>query len=153
MPLRNSRRFRNLCAMWPSKDDTRRTMTNSKPWTDDEVRKLRDLREKNVKTSDIARQMGRTVESVSRKSRRIKSPDDPKKLSPTPESEIKKALEPGKIKVQALPPKRHIETCQWPIGTPRTPGFRFCEDDLKSGSRYCAKHHAKAYVPMRSKVG
>lgn len=38
--------------------------------------------------------------------------------------------------------------CQWPIGTPRTPGFRFCEAALDAGTTgpYCPEHHARAYV-------
>jgi GcrA cell cycle regulator len=33
-------------------------------------------------------------------------------------------------------------TCQWPIGEPRTDGFRFCGDPLWSGTRlpYCETH-------------
>ena len=145
MPLRNSRRFRNLCAMWPSKDDTRRTMINSKPWTDDEVRKLRDLREKKVKTSDIARQMGRTVESVSRKTRRLGPPGE----LPPKHIETQSAPRPRNPPAPAPTLKRSAETCQWPIGTPRTPEFRFCGDNLKPGSRYCETHYSRAYVPTR----
>ncbi len=36
--------------------------------------------------------------------------------------------------------------CQWPIGTPRTPSFRFCGNSkVVGGGPYCAQHHARAY--------
>lgn len=38
------------------------------------------------------------------------------------------------------------KTCQWPIGDPRQPRFRFCNEPVVEGKPYCAKHCAKAYV-------
>ena len=38
------------------------------------------------------------------------------------------------------------QPCCWPIGEPRTPGFRFCEAPGIPGRSYCAAHHAVAYV-------
>lgn len=57
----------------------------------------------------------------------------------------------------ARPPRRPVtpptpgaaraHACRWPIGTPRAPGFRFCEDPaVVPGRPYCAAHCAKAYV-------
>lgn len=43
--------------------------------------------------------------------------------------------------------------CQWPLGHPREPGFRFCEAPLPIGapSSYCPAHHAIAYVGRSSR--
>lgn len=35
--------------------------------------------------------------------------------------------------------------CCWPIGEPRTPGFRFCGDPGEFGRPYCADHCRRAY--------
>jgi hypothetical protein len=40
--------------------------------------------------------------------------------------------------------------CQWPIGTPRVAGFRFCgRPDTVPGRPYCAEHYAMAYQVRR----
>jgi len=158
-------------------------MSFAKTWTDEDLEKLKKLKSDGTKNSEIARELGRTIESISRQFRRLKSPAKPRKspakaavgkpkakaiLPPAPapapvpvpmpapvlvpEPEVKTTPEPEKIRFLAPSFKRHVETCQWPIGTPRTPEFRFCEADLKPGSRYCAKHHAQAYVPARVKA-
>lgn len=38
------------------------------------------------------------------------------------------------------------KTCRWPVGDPMLPDFGFCGDPTKEGSRYCPKHHRRAYV-------
>jgi GcrA cell cycle regulator len=43
--------------------------------------------------------------------------------------------------------------CQWPIGEPRTPGFRFCDSpEVLPGKPYCAKHAALAYTRERTEA-
>jgi hypothetical protein len=44
------------------------------------------------------------------------------------------------------------ETCRWPIGDPREPGFRFClaVPGVPGGS-YCPEHQAKAFVKSRNR--
>jgi GcrA cell cycle regulator len=39
--------------------------------------------------------------------------------------------------------------CCWPIGHPRTPGFRFCDEASLPGKPYCEVHYAQAYVRVR----
>lgn len=36
--------------------------------------------------------------------------------------------------------------CCWPIGTPRTPDFRFCDAPVADGGSYCVAHRAVAYT-------
>jgi GcrA cell cycle regulator len=42
-----------------------------------------------------------------------------------------------------------LRTCCWPIGEPRTPGFRFCDAPSEPGRPYCAEHARRAYVRRR----
>lgn len=39
------------------------------------------------------------------------------------------------------------QTCRWPIGHPKEPGFHFCGRLPKQGSPYCSHHHRVAYNP------
>jgi GcrA cell cycle regulator len=41
-----------------------------------------------------------------------------------------------------------LRSCQWPLGEPRTPEFRFCCTPLALGQRssYCPEHQARAYL-------
>ena len=41
--------------------------------------------------------------------------------------------------------------CCWPIGHPRTKGFRFCDAPSVPGRPYCMPHCRKAYVLVRSR--
>lgn len=40
-------------------------------------------------------------------------------------------------------------SCRWPIGEPRTAGFRYCDAPALMGKPYCAACCAKAYVPAQ----
>jgi GcrA cell cycle regulator len=40
-------------------------------------------------------------------------------------------------------------TCRWPIGEPRTPGFRYCDAPALLGKPYCAACCQRAYVPAQ----
>ncbi|MCG8544963.1 MAG: GcrA family cell cycle regulator [Alphaproteobacteria bacterium] len=35
--------------------------------------------------------------------------------------------------------------CQWPIGNPGEPGFRFCDQTAMAGRPYCHEHCSLAY--------
>jgi len=52
---------------------------------------------------------------------------------------------------QAPPPMlfRRATVCCWPIGEPRTPGFRMCDDTALAGRSYCLAHCRKAYPYFR----
>jgi GcrA cell cycle regulator len=43
-----------------------------------------------------------------------------------------------------------VTPCCWPIGTPRSAGFRFCEADSVPGRPYCNEHCRDAYVRKRT---
>lgn len=42
--------------------------------------------------------------------------------------------------------------CSWPIGEPRTPGFRFCDAAGVPGKSYCPEHCAIAYVRISDRT-
>jgi len=49
-----------------------------------------------------------------------------------------------------MPGIRH-STCQWPLGEPGEPDFRFCAVGLGDGAPpYCAEHRALAFVGLRT---
>jgi GcrA cell cycle regulator len=41
--------------------------------------------------------------------------------------------------------------CTWPIGEPRTPGFRYCDDVSLPGKPYCKAHCTLAYRPRTAR--
>jgi GcrA cell cycle regulator len=42
--------------------------------------------------------------------------------------------------------------CCWPIGEPRTPGFRYCDGPAVPGRSYCAEHHAESVQKVPAKT-
>jgi GcrA cell cycle regulator len=42
------------------------------------------------------------------------------------------------------------DACSWPIGTPRTPGFRYCNEPPIRGKPYCPTHCERAYLVLSS---
>lgn len=74
-------------------------------------------------------------------------------LVPTPEPEPCAAAPvatPEPPQTRFLP--RKATDCCWPIGEPRTPGFRFCDAVAIAGKPYCQEHYAIAYRPYRPKA-
>lgn len=74
-------------------------------------------------------------------------------LVPTPEPERPAA---APVKAPEPPPTRFLPRkatdCCWPIGEPRTPGFRFCDAVSLPGKPYCQEHYDIAYRPYRPKA-
>jgi GcrA cell cycle regulator len=62
---------------------------------------------------------------------------------PTPKTP---APEKRPLRVWIPPLPGPVSACQWPIGHPRTPGFRFCEAPSVPGRSYCLEHCRRAYV-------
>jgi GcrA cell cycle regulator len=76
----------------------------------------------------------------------------PRLVSAAPRAVVAPA-EPS-VPVAAHPLVRLGGGCRWPIGEPRTPGFRFCEKaDVVAGKPYCAEHCARAYTVAHSVPG
>ena len=153
-------------------------------WTTEEIAELKTLWAKRANSTEIARKLHRTRESVDRKARRLKLPSrhfpithnaarqEPIQAPPSHPAHIhqKSTVEPPALPTMAkteptyqkpqetktapepkkilVPPIGKLkETCQWPIGTPRTPEFHFCGKTQTTDSPYCQFHYRMAYVP------
>jgi GcrA cell cycle regulator len=109
-----------------------------KRWTEDDVKELKRLRAEGLGPTAIGIRMDRSKNSVDHKLRTINSALRLQAPVATP------------ISTPIIQPaKKAVPTCQWPIGTPKQPGFRFCESTAKTGKPYCQKHYDMAYTPVR----
>lgn len=134
-------------------------------WTDDAIARLRVLWAEGHSVTAIARHMGCTRGCITGKVRRLDMPPRPSPiirpvvpeapvkvaraevvrpayrpkltLAPLPDAEVKP--EPVVVRRMAYAP------CCWPLGEPRTPGFRYCDADAVPGRSYCPEHAELAY--------
>ncbi|WP_321503667.1 GcrA family cell cycle regulator [Breoghania sp.] len=78
---------------------------------------------------------------------------------PAVAADIEPDLEPEaenlSVTAEVIPMARYLtllelgpNTCRWPIGDPRLPGFRFCGAPTVAGEVYCRTCAAKAYQPI-----
>lgn len=130
-------------------------------WTDDRVEKLRELWDKGLSASQIAKELaeGVTRNAVIGKAHRMGLASRP---SPVKSDPAKRAAAAAAKKKAAVPKKapatKVISTdgkvtildltesmCKWPIGHPGEPNFRFCGKPSQPGFPYCAAHCIEAY--------
>jgi GcrA cell cycle regulator len=104
-------------------------------WTDEQNKKLIELWNRGLATSEIGRLLGTTKNAVVGKAHRLGLK---KRQSPIKQ----KAKETTVIKLEML----RAGMCCWPIGEPGTPDFRFCGLPTVPGKPYCKEHCAIAYV-------
>jgi GcrA cell cycle regulator len=57
-----------------------------------------------------------------------------------------------KIRPPDLSVRLSTHACSWPLGCPRSPDFRFCDQPAIAGKSYCPQHYARAYRPPGSRV-
>ena len=159
-------------------------------WTEDDIKRLRELWDQGHSSNAIGRMMNISKNSVVGKAHRldltarpspIKRAGEPRSLpSPRPAVAIR-TLPPMASEIVApfvdrvpSPPKPPEPVvmlqahqpiplakparatpkpppCCWPIGHPRTKGFRFCDEPSVPGRPYCMPHCRKAYVMVRSR--
>lgn len=130
-------------------------------WTDDRVEKLRELWDKGLSASQIAKELaeGVTRNAVIGKAHRmgLASRPSPVKSDPAKRAAAaaakKKAAAPKKAPAKKVAPttgKVSIlnlteSMCKWPIGHPGEANFHFCGKPSQPTFPYCANHCVEAY--------
>ncbi|HVE20636.1 MAG TPA: GcrA family cell cycle regulator [Acidocella sp.] len=143
---------------------------NDDSWPDHLVLKLRALWAEGLSSSEIGSRLNKSKNSVVGKAHRLHLPSRPSPIRRSGEARAVKPVKlvtPGQsakncaaavppslivpaVPVVALAPGLVLSgravSCQFPIGTPRQPDFRFCEAPSEAGKPYCQDHCAIAYV-------
>lgn len=125
-------------------------------WTDDRVAKLRELWDKGLSASQIAKELaeGVTRNAVIGKAHRMNLASRPSpvkidgKKKPAAKKTVEKKAAPVKTKasggkVSLLELKENM--CKWPIGHPGEVDFHFCGKPSAKTFPYCAEHCLQAY--------
>lgn len=148
-------------------------------WTEERRAELRALwaqQDPGLSAAEIAARMGTTKNAVVGQAHRLGLPgrESPiRRVEGAAALRAAKAVQPKPQRApaeaarspRAVPPKpaaarilarrpqgtRH-DACQFPIGEPREPGFRFCAAATREGSSYCAEHHALCWRPFQPKA-
>lgn len=139
----------------------RRRPTNNGQWTEERIADLIRLRNEGYSAERIAERFGFTKSAVVGKAFRLKLPRLKRGVTPT---EAKKERVYARPKVNIRRPRLVVDnapdqdtpleqrkslleltdnTCRWPVGDPREPGFFFCGAD-SGGFTYCPKHQARS---------
>ncbi|MGB1361602.1 MAG: GcrA family cell cycle regulator [Alphaproteobacteria bacterium] len=122
-------------------------------WTDENFQKLKKLWAKGMSAREIAEKIGTTRNAIIGKANRsgLSSPTTKVKAKATKSVKAakatKKAPTPSKEVIQISQPANTASenACQWPIGDPGTPEFKFCYEPAKPGRPYCEEHCNIAY--------
>ena len=115
-------------------------------WTDEKINSLKKLWAKGASTSEIAKRLGLSKNSIIGKVHRLNLEVRPSPIKK--EAAPKKVVRtPKKTKIGILDLK--LNTCRWPIGDPTDEDFHFCGENTVMGKPYCAKHCAEAYTSIK----
>jgi GcrA cell cycle regulator len=155
-----------------------RSMNSEFEWTDDSIKKLRQLWSEGHSTAEIGRRMGISKNAVVGKAHRLDLPARPSPIRtggspraprrqpiptladtmplsclrdadiPTLVGRIAPTVKPARHAAIASPPAGS-QPCCWPIGEPGTPAFRFRDDPAPLDVPYCDEHARRAYKPRR----
>lgn len=121
------------------------------PLSEEEVKRIFELRKQGLGTPAIAAQLGRSQNCILKKikamngkmaARDITLTIAPSKEYKSPKREAYQSFAAsGGVTLMELTP----HTCRWPVGDPRHDNFRFCGDYAEPGRVYCCQHYALAY--------
>ena len=132
-------------------------MADENSWTEERLKKLRDLWDKGLSISQIGEELGVTRNAIAGKAHRLGLP---KRQSPISSKAKKAAAKPAEEK-KAVPTRelplrlalRKItwsrSACAWPTGDPKTVEFSFCGAKIVPGKPYCQEHCDLAYSTNR----
>lgn len=113
-------------------------------WTDQLESRLRDLWDEGSSTRSIAGALGVTKNAIVGKAYRLgldrRRPSNRPGSAPRPLPVVAKRTERPDHPILEL----RTGVCRWPLGDPRTTGFRFCLDPTEGGATYCPGHRAMA---------
>ena len=144
-------------------------MNENFDWTEAAHDRLRALWAEGHSTAAIGRIMGVSKNAIVGKRKRLgleERPSPIKRLGleerPARPVPVVTTLPPlasvGAVVVRAAPAGsvgpvlrrvgKRGSPCDFPIGDPRKPGFRFCEAPSAVGSNYCPEHHAVCWKPI-----
>ena len=153
-------------------------MANNTNWTEDGIMRLRALWADGHATAEIGRRLCVSKSAIIGKAHRLDLPPRPSPIHAKGSGKprrprIPRALDlpslgavadsvpttrvptptPAKPAVPAFvrPATRH--PCCWPVGEPRTFGFRYCDAAAEPGRPYCSEHASLAYVAARRARG
>lgn len=120
-------------------------------WTDERIKRLKELWDKGLSASQIASDLGEGVtrNAVIGKAHRMGLSSRPSPVKAEPASKPRKSPPPRKEK---KPSRKYVtlldlteRMCKWPIGHPGDDDFHFCGKPAAPGMPYCAEHCAMAY--------
>ncbi|NOZ42247.1 MAG: global cell cycle regulator GcrA-like protein [Alphaproteobacteria bacterium] len=123
-------------------------------WTDERVAKLRELWDKGLSASQIAKELaeGVTRNAVIGKAHRMNLASRPSPVKLDSRKKAKKPVEKKPASVKTKPAGGKVSLlelteriCKWPIGHPGEAGFHFCGKPSANAFPYCPEHCAQAY--------
>jgi GcrA cell cycle regulator len=134
-------------------------------WNDKQIAKLKQLWADGLPIAEIGRQLGCSKNAAGGKARRLNLPPRPSPIRlggqvqpPRPRRMIKAMIPRAPIEAEqptaALASRRiyRTESCCWPMGEPRMPGFHYCDAPTRGGRLpYCDAHYAIA-APKQMQV-
>ena len=97
-------------------------------WTEHRTDRLKALWKSGATASVIADDIGMSKNAVIGKAHRLGL-----------------SKRPSPIRRKPIPDEYDGKQCNWPIGDPQNPDFRFCEGRRVAGRPYCSFHCKKAY--------
>jgi len=121
-------------------------------WTTEKIKQLKKLWSKGKSTVEIGKELGISKNAVVGKVHRLELEARPSPIKKQEKQSHKTSLKPKsksgqKTMVGLLDLK--MNSCRWPIGDPKEPGFHFCGAQVSTGKPYCPEHCKVAYTSLK----
>ena len=133
-------------------------MSETPVWTDERLKKLKDLWNKGLSISQIGEELDVSRNAIAGKVYRLGLPKRQSPIStksapkkPAPVVEVAEQIDTSELPLKLA--LRRIDwsrsKCSWPDGDPKTTAFSFCGKDVVPGKPYCNEHCFEAYTTGR----